>query len=360
MTRHLLNLMIAGAVTVAGFAQAAEPTAPTPPQGHTKSESAPWSILGLKNLINTNLVGDPNVEGACVAWNAAGQPRIDLYVTQKHADYKSADIPADVEQNRIVLRRPIVALGAKMGSSTSAVHGCGTAGTLGVVVHDRANPKIFGYITCNHVAASDRGCPTGQEIDQAAPGCAEQHICPAAVGTEIGRLIRSSDIATGNQPYKADAAFIRAYEGAVDPENDCGLCALSTEVVKPLTALGAFVMKCGRQQSLSCAQVTGIGCTINVQYCKQCEFFQFVDQIRVEGPFSSPGDSGSVVYTTDGGVIGLLFSGDGRNLTFVNPMQTVLDELQVDLEPVATCLEPKCEPKEKLPQGKVVDPCSDD
>ncbi len=67
----------------------------------------------------------------------------------------------------------------------------------------------------------------------------------------------------------------------------------------------------------------------------------FDNQIEIEGhgqsPFSRGGDSGSLVVDIMGNAVGLLFAGsqkggtNDRGLTYANQIDTVLDELKVEL-----------------------------
>jgi hypothetical protein len=300
------------------------------------------------------LIKDPNVEAACRASDSLDQ--IDLYVTPKNAEYRPDWIPTKFI-HRFVLARRIAAMGARMGTSTSAQDTC-TAGTLGMPVHDRKNPSLTGYITCNHVVTRN-GCAKGALQYQVAPASATQSTCPGAPDTIIGEWVRSSDVETKAPPFLADAAFVHTTgPQPMDPANRCGLCASSTTPTDPgALKNGDHVMKCGWGSGLTCGRVKGVGCAVKVQYCVLCNFTTFVDQILVEGPFAQRGDSGSVVYTEDGHLVGLLFASDERNFTFVNPMQTVLDQLEVDPDSEPPCKEPKCKLKNPTPAGAVLDPC---
>ena len=63
---------------------------------------------------------------------------------------------------------------------------------------------------------------------------------------------------------------------------------------------------------------------------------RFVNQIEIRGGgFAAGGDSGSLVVVAKGGdarrAVGLLFAGGGPS-TFVNPIDAVLDLLDVELD----------------------------
>jgi hypothetical protein len=102
------------------------------------------------------------------------------------------------------------------------------------------------------------------------------------------------------------------------------------------------VAKIGRTTALTQGRVTAIELDdVLVGYGEELGVLTFDDQIEVEstgkGPFSRGGDSGSLVYRSDGVAIGLLFAGsetggtNGTGLTYVNPIDTVLEALGVRL-----------------------------
>ncbi len=85
---------------------------------------------------------------------------------------------------------------------------------------------------------------------------------------------------------------------------------------------------------MTVGRVTATGVNINVNMGGG-RVAQFVNQIAIQGiagDFSRGGDSGSLIWTWDGrrAPLGLLFAGGGA-LTFANPIQSVLNALDVDL-----------------------------
>lgn len=65
---------------------------------------------------------------------------------------------------------------------------------------------------------------------------------------------------------------------------------------------------------------------------------RFVDQVSIRGltgDFSRRGDSGALVWTWNAtrNPVGLLFAGGG-DLTFANPIESVLTALDVDLQQI--------------------------
>src|SRR5262245_22184251 len=106
-----------------------------------------------------------------------------------------------------------------------------------------------------------------------------------------------------------------------------------------------IVAKFGRTSGHTVGPVTAIELD-NVLVGYDSGVVRFDDQIEVagteDGPFSSPGDSGSLVVTdvadaTGSAVVGLLFAGSetggpsGHGLTYVNPIAAVLAALDVEL-----------------------------
>ena len=86
------------------------------------------------------------------------------------------------------------------------------------------------------------------------------------------------------------------------------------------------VRKSGRSTGLTTGQITVIDATINVSYDNRTA--QFEGQL-VSGPMSAPGDSGSLLVAGDSlQAVGLLFAGSDQT-TVYNPIQDVLDCLDV-------------------------------
>jgi hypothetical protein len=86
------------------------------------------------------------------------------------------------------------------------------------------------------------------------------------------------------------------------------------------------VRKSGRSTGLTTGQITVIDTTVNVSYGEKSA--QFEGQI-VTGPMSAPGDSGSLLVAGDSlHAVGLLFAGSDQSTVF-NPIQDVLDGLDV-------------------------------
>jgi hypothetical protein len=223
-----------------------------------------------------------------------------------------------------------------MGNSTGNSVTCPTAGTLGAAVRDNSNPSCTGYVTCSHVAAGTGGCVSGNGIDQVAPARGDVG-CNATLPPIVGHLVRIRDVDSGGAVFHADAAFVEAVDGAIDVQNECGLCAPVAATTTPEKALGQKVFKCGRTTSLTCGIVVGIGCDVTIQY-GTCDDIDYVDQILVQGdPFSVDGDSGAMAYTADGAAVGLVIGGDGDAITWVTPVETVLTLLDVSLLPMTGC-----------------------
>lgn len=107
-----------------------------------------------------------------------------------------------------------------------------------------------------------------------------------------------------------------------------GIMTLGTPTNPPLAAfVGQSVAKHGRTTGLTFGTVVDISFDGKVGYNGRTAYFE--DQIGIVGvdgrPFSSPGDSGSLVVDTDRAApVGLLFAGDGSQ-TIANPIGFVLN-----------------------------------
>ena len=121
---------------------------------------------------------------------------------------------------------------------------------------------------------------------------------------------------------------------------DCAIAKpLSADLVNPdilnigiptgvgSATLGTPVQKSGRTTGLTTDQITQIDVTVSVNYGGQLAIFR--NQLMA-GAMSQGGDSGSAVLDMNKQVVGLLFAGSNTT-TIMNPIQFVLDALQVQL-----------------------------
>jgi hypothetical protein len=231
-----------------------------------------------------------------------------------------------------------------------------TAGTFGTVVHDRASGDRL-ILSNNHVLANSNAASPGDPILQ--PGAADggqvaddtiarlERFCPiefsvapptcpvwmgvADVANALARLVGAkhqlqalqSDAQASNL---VDAAVARPLEDddILDEILEIGV----VEGTAPAT-LGMSVRKSGRTTGLTSGEITVLDATVDVSY-GPFQIARFEGQI-VSGPMSSPGDSGSLLVAGDSLLaVGLLFAGSDET-TIYNPIQAVLDCLEVDI-----------------------------
>lgn len=288
----------------------------------------------LREAQRRMMAADDELLGVCRATGVGGSERFDLFVTPagfEHAFNPGIDIPT----RKVVVSGRFRALAAQMGASTSSgASATCHAGTLGIAAQLRADPRITGYITNNHVAASSGNgpCPNATKAKQHAPASLDSPKCKA--GAEIGELHSREALLPLSTANHVDGAFVQA--GNVDPATTCGICLQRAEsgIVPPDSALNLDVQMCARsgQAQPKYGTVSGYHCAVRVEYACVPGNIRFEEQLRVAGMgFGVPGDSGAVVYgRVHGGIIGLLFAGDEKDIAFMNPMQEVVDALKVD------------------------------
>lgn len=199
-------------------------------------------------------------------------------------------------------------------------------GTLGCIVKDKDDHL---YVLSNsHVLADEgralAGHPFGQPFGDPAH--------------RVGVLARFIPFST-TSPNLVDAAIGRLDKTTVLPRFNG---ALGREIGgwMDVTAemIGSDVLKVGRttgarRGKITSAEVDGLG----VAYDQG--ILRFNDQFEVSGgpstDFSAPGDSGSLIVTTVGYAVGLLFAGgrdsSGEDFTYANRIPVVLRELGVSL-----------------------------
>ena len=214
-----------------------------------------------------------------------------------------------------------------------------TAGTLGCLVE--RNGQLF-ILSNNHVLANSNAGKLGDPILQ--PG-------PYDGGTsadQIGTLEQFIPVGFdgGPDPSPGCSLLQRLFPSAPkvnEPGNNTVDCAiarpLSADLVNPdilhigipigvgAAPLGTPVQKSGRTTGYTTDQITQIDVTTSVDYGGKIATFQ--NQLMA-GAMSKGGDSGSTVLDMKKQVVGLLFAGSDTT-TIMNPIQFVLDALQVQL-----------------------------
>ena len=216
-----------------------------------------------------------------------------------------------------------------------------TAGTLGCLV--QRNGQVF-ILSNNHILANMNNAQLGDAILQPGPhdggasadqiGTLEQFV-PVSFGLSTG---------CGCSPFALLMRLLGIAKPKVnEPGNNTVDCAiarpLSADLVDPdilnigipsgvgAATLGTQVQKSGRTTGLTTDQITQIDVTATVNFGGKFAVFQ--NQLMA-GAMSQGGDSGSAVLDMDRRVVGLLFAGS-TTTTIMNPIQLVLDALQVQL-----------------------------
>jgi len=132
-------------------------------------------------------------------------------------------------------------------------------------------------------------------------------------------------------PNLVDAAIAREFgSGVVSPEiRNLGIPLGFRDL-----ELGDKVMKSGRTTETTRGTVVVVEATASVSYGTGKGIAQFRDQFIIESDdvskFSAGGDSGSVILTEDGFMVGLLFAGSDTE-TIANRMSNVISYLGVRL-----------------------------
>lgn len=198
-------------------------------------------------------------------------------------------------------------------------------GTLGAFAWD--SDGHLGVVSNAHVLADSGLAQIGHPFGQPYGGAADR------VGV-LTRWVLPSRLSPGT----VDAAFARldrttaltGYTGAT-PGGIRGVRQLGPEDI------GREVVKCGRTTGARLGKVTVVevdGLTVSYP----SGLLTFNDQHEITGgqatDFSAAGDSGSMILTTDGWAVGLLFAGgvaNGVDYTYANSLQKALQALGVTL-----------------------------
>jgi hypothetical protein len=238
----------------------------------------------------------------------------------------------DCSQNSM-LSRPIQ-LGVS-GGNIDAFGGSGRnrfcfSGTLGSMVQDSSSVQYI--LSNNHVLADINKAKPGQQIVQ--PGLTDTFpVCQKVPSDAVATFSRTVKIKFGSAKNTIDAAI-----AAVDP-NDVSSDILNIGPIASTVvtaAPGLAVQKMGSTTCLTTGTITAVAVngTVNYGGGKKAKF---INQIQIDGDFSAPGDSGSLIVTQDTcpQAVGLLFAGgtlkDGTPVTIANPISAVLSGLNVSM-----------------------------
>jgi hypothetical protein len=231
-----------------------------------------------------------------------------------------------------------------------------TAGTLGGVVRDRTSGEHF-ILSNNHVLANSNSATIGDPILQ--PGPTDGGTTSADVIAHLERFvtiqfslepgncsIASSFAEVGNAIASLLGSTHRVQTIRANPQAanlvDCAVArpVNSADVLDEIleigtvsgtveAALGMAVRKSGRTTGLTTGEISVVDATVSVSYGTG-RTAQFDNQL-VAGPMSQGGDSGSLVVAGDAlKAVGLLFAGSEQSTIF-NPIQAVLDGLNVNI-----------------------------
>lgn len=231
-----------------------------------------------------------------------------------------------------------------------------TAGTLGCVVRDRStNVRLI--LSNNHVLANSNDASPGDAILQPGPVdggspasdtiATLERFCPIDFGSEPGVCgLAGSYASLGNaiatllgskhrlEVFQSNPQATNLVDAAVArPVNDGDvldeILEIGTVQGTLEATLGMPLRKSGRTTGFTTGEVTLLNATVSVSYGVG-KTARFEDQI-VAGAMSQGGDSGSlVVHGAELKAVGLLFAGSNQS-TIINPIQAVLDCLQVSI-----------------------------
>jgi len=195
------------------------------------------------------------------------------------------------------------------------------AGTLGVVVSDRANPRRLYTLSNNHVLADENRVADGAGVVQ--PGTLDG----GRNVDRVARLTRYVPLKFNNRRNWMDAAIAQL-------DRPASAARAILEIGPPTgdanPTLGLLVRKSGRTTGLTEGIVRVVSFDVfNIEYDQG--MVRVDDVIVIEGTagsFSKQGDSGSAIVDPKGRVVALLFAGSPQ-VTYAIPIRRVLRRLRV-------------------------------
>lgn len=324
------------------------------------------AVQEIKRQAETMLMNMTNVVATGVGFKTAGdqvttEPSVIVSVVKKLPSAQlaeSAMVPKTIDgiKTDVIETGQIVAFQQqqKMRPARPGIslgHYQITAGTFGCLV--QKNGQVF-ILSNNHVLANSNAAQLGDPIWQ--PGQHDGGTSADQIGT-LEQFIpigfpgdTPSTPLPGCSPLAAILKLINpSGSGSAsasqinEPGNNTVDCALARPLSSDLVmsdilnigipagvgsaTLGTALQKMGRTTAYTTGQITQIDVTVSVNYGGKIGVFK--GQLMA-GAMSAGGDSGSAVLDMQKRVVGLLYAGSDST-TIMNPIQFVLDALQVQL-----------------------------
>jgi len=209
-------------------------------------------------------------------------------------------------------------------SGISTGHLATSAGTIGWFVTSCQMPGHY-LLSNNHVLANENRAQIGDGILQ--PALGDGGVAPE---DSIARLSSFEPLlSSGN---RVDAAIARL-EGGVEADL-AGIPEIGPVAGLRETSLTGdeIVLKVGRTTGLTRGRISAFEVD-NLWVRYDMGVIGFDRQIEItplgDAPFSRAGDSGSLIVDEQFRALGLLFSGNDADVTYANPLETVLQTLAV-------------------------------
>ena len=205
-----------------------------------------------------------------------------------------------------------------------------TAGTIGLLARHRKTGRTV-ILSNSHVLAKAGLAKLGDAVTQ--PGKLDGGV-PA---DHVAALLDFVPMKTEGSNFIDAAIAVIDDSIAVDAASMPGIGAVTIPDGEPVLP-GQKVMKIGRTSGITQGEVMATELDdVAVDY-EGVGTVVFDDQIEIKGlpnkPFSTDGDSGSLIVTDQTRAIGLLFAGnpfleDGSGLSFANPLPRVMTALDL-------------------------------
>ena len=209
-----------------------------------------------------------------------------------------------------------------------------TAGTIGAIAKERKTNRDV-ILSNNHVLANENNAKAGDAILQ--QGAFDKGKLPKDL---VAKLTKWVDLMP-NRANLLDAAIATVTKSIdVDPLNYQGIGKLGGVRAAPLVP-GMEVSKVGRTTGVTHGRISAIEVDkVVIEY--DLGSLSFDNQVEIEstgtGAFSTGGDSGSLILDDENRGCALLFAGsetgggNGRGLTYANPIAIILKRLAIDLQ----------------------------
>lgn len=224
----------------------------------------------------------------------------------------------------------------QIGAHISPLNNAIADGTIGCFVRKKNDLNALFLLSCGHVLApQNRDCSSNSIVQPGGSNSLDDIV--AVLDNSPDNIDDALDAAIAKIVCEQTLTRIRNFHEPVSLLGD-----YAEKELPPL--LKRKVFKIGSNTGMTSGWITSLNLNRNLWYGDRMMFCRHQNLISIDSEdpnnsndsssanlFSSPGDSGSLVYDEDGYAVGLLIGGTESGLTYALPIEPILNRLGIEL-----------------------------